>query len=140
MTDSRYVRYDKRRLPREKRVIKLFGATSYIAGKVVKDQSNTLYRCWNCGFVCHSDRDKLGDGVGYVVKDEPDLPAVLNMGAGAYEFPGENANQDVAISLETGNTLHLMNLDSNGDPMTVRHNFTSTISSGCPFCGCRQYK
>ena len=73
MNESRYVRYDKRRLPRQKRTIPIFGAASYVDGRVVKDQSNVFYRCWNCGFPCRTDRDKLGDGEGFVVKDHADV-------------------------------------------------------------------
>jgi hypothetical protein len=159
MTESRYIRYDKRRLPRQKRTIPIHGAVSYVDGRPVKDQSNVFFRCWNCGFICRTDRDKLGDGEGFVIEDQADVLtgsqtvitggtaatnteqfSVLNMGASAYEFPQGNALQDVSCSLEDNKTIHLMQLDSEGNPFTVMHNFSTKVTSGCPFCGCRQYK
>lgn len=178
MSESRVRKYDRRRLPREKRAISIFGATAYIEGRVVKDQSNKFYRCWNCGFLCNTDRNKLGDGVGYHITDEVDSPAVLNKGAGDYEFPREvwreqtesltaddgttiltdplgfeifldtgfqqplppSSSWDVALSLERIDTPHLVKLDSQGDPVTVMHNHTTVVTSGCPMCGNKNYK
>jgi hypothetical protein len=140
MNQSRYTRYDKRRLPVQKRTIPIFGAASYIDGRVVKDQSDTFFRCWNCGFICRTDRDKLGNGVGYVVKDQADVPSYLNLGASAFEFPGSDNGRDVRLAVEDGATMNLMQLDSDGNPVTVMHNFYSKVTSGCPFCGTRQYK
>jgi len=140
MNESRYRQYDTRRLPREKRIIRIFGAVSYVSGRPVKDQSNKMYRCWNCGFICNTDRDKIGDGVGYVVKDEADKPAVLNLGAASHEFPNSDNSRDVKLCLDTIHDFHLVALDSVGDLVTVMHGFSSNIRSGCPMCGCKQYK
>jgi hypothetical protein len=140
MNESRIRRYDRRRIPREKRTLRIWGAVAYIDGQPVKDQSNNLYHCWNCGFVCNTDRDQIGDGVGYTVIDQPDLPDVLNLGASANEFPQSNGQQDNTISVELINTPHLLGLGSDGTPLEIIHNNTSLITSGCPFCGCKQYK
>ena len=140
MSDSRIRRYDKRRLPRQKRTIGIFGAEGYIDGRVAKDQSNKLYRCWYCGFICNTDRDRLGDGEGFYITDEIDRPTVLNRGASAYEFPMSNNGWDVTISLDVTTTPHLMKLDSQGSAMEGMHNNTTIVTSGCPLCGCKNYK
>ena len=140
MSESRTKHFDKRRLPRQKRTISVFGAVSYDqSGRAVKDQSDKLFRCWNCGFLCNTDRDKLGDGVGYTIKDQPDI-LPLSLGSGAFQYPGSNAQWDVTLSLEDMHTVHLMQLDSDGNPMTVMHNFSQVVFAGCPLCGCMNYK
>lgn len=142
MSESRSRKYNKGRLPREKRTISIFGATSYIDGQVVKDQSGRFYKCWNCGFVCNTDRDKLGDGEGFYVTDVPDYPFVYNQGASSYEHPCDpnTARWDTTISVDTITTPHMMKLDSQGNPVTVIHNNISIITSGCPHCGCKNYR
>ena len=140
MSDSRIRKYVKTRLPRQKRTISIFGAEGYIDGRVVKDQSNKLYRCWYCGFICNTDRDKLGDGEGFYITDDVDKPIVQNKGAGANEFPMSNLQWDVQISIDEPVTPHLAKLDSQGQPIEVMHNNTSMVTSGCPLCGCKSYK
>lgn len=140
MAESRNRKYYKTRLPREKRVISIFGATAYIDGRVTKDQSNKFYRCWNCGFVCNTDRDKLGDGVGYYVTDKPDL-YYNNNGSAAFQYPCSNASLQAAkICVTTVSTPRLMQLDSDGNPIGVIHSNTEIITSGCPQCGCKQFR
>ena len=138
--ESRYRQYDLRRLPKEKRTRRIWGAASYIGGRVVGDQSDNLYRCWNCGFVCNSDRDKTGDGVGYKVTDEVDQPVALNLGGSAHEFPNSDNTRDVKLCFDTIHDIHLVALDSAGDLQTVVHNNTQVVTSGCPLCGSRNYK
>lgn len=140
MNESRSIKYDRRRLPKEKRIRRIFGTASYINGQVVKDQSNNMFRCWNCGFICNTDRNKLGDGVGYVIEEVPDFPFILNLGASAYEFPQSNGIQDISLSLESNDTPHLMQLNSDRGPVEPMRNFVTTIISGCPNCGCKNYK
>lgn len=140
MSESRTRHYHKGRLPREKRTISVFGAVSYIDGREVKDQSDKLYRCWNCGFLCNTDRDKLGDGVGYTIKDlVEDNP--YNMGASSFVWPDSNAGElDMRITMDTVSTPVLMQLDSEGNPVTVMHNLSQIVHSGCPLCGTMNYK
>ena len=58
MTDTQYIKYDRRRLPTKRRRIPVFGTDTH---------SGKYFKCWNCGFICDKDRDKTGDGVGYEV-------------------------------------------------------------------------
>ena len=138
MTDSRLIKYDKRRLPTQKRTISIFGAMSYIDGRSVKDQSGKLFRCWNCGFVCNTDRDKLGDGEGFYITDKVDD----YLGADtAYQYPCSDApKRSALINVTTVSTIRLMQLDTNGDPIPVMHSQTQVVTSGCPMCGNRNYK
>ncbi len=142
MNQSRFIHYDKRRLPREKRTISVFGAVSYIDGRPEKDQSNKLFRCWNCGFICNElhNNIKTGDGEGYYITDKPDTPSILNIGASAYEFPESDNTRDVSIGIERTSTAYLMMEDCMEEPVTVIHNNDSVVTSGCPFCGTKQYR
>ena len=140
MSESRYRKYYPRRLPKEKRQIPIAGATAYIGGEVVKDQSNIFYRCWNCGFLCNTKKDQLGDGVGYYVTDAPEK-YWNNISSAAFQYPCSNASQQAAtIMITTVSTPRLIKLDSVGNPATVIHNNDEIITSGCPACGCRNYK
>lgn len=58
MTDTQYIKYDRRRLQSKKRTIAVFGTDTH---------SNRYFKCWNCGATCDSKRDKTGEGVGYSV-------------------------------------------------------------------------
>ena len=142
MNQSRNIHYNKRRLPRQKRTISIFGAVSYIDGRPVKDQSDKLFKCWNCGFICNElhDNIKTGDGNGYYIIDKPDGPSVLNIGGSAHEFPESNDVMDVLIKTETTSTAYMIQEDCNNEPVTVMHNLDSVVTSGCPFCGTRQYR
>jgi hypothetical protein len=126
MSDSRFIKYDKRNLPKEKRTIPVWGADLPDA-----KQSDTFFRCWNCLFVCNVDRDEVGDGVGYVVIDEVRKKNVrLNAGI-----------RELSLSIDRFQSgAHLMQLDPSGNPVTVMHNFTQKVFSGCPGCGCKNYK
>lgn len=50
---SKHSKYSFRRLPSQKRAIPLYGE---------RDDQNKYFRCWNCGFVCDSERDRLHSG------------------------------------------------------------------------------
>ena len=140
MAESRYRKYYPRRLPKEKRQIPIFGSTAYISGQVAEDQSNKFYRCWNCGFLCNTSKDKLGDGVGYYVTDAPET-YYNNNGSAAFQYPCSNASLNAAmIMVTTVSTPRLIKLDNVGNPLTVKHNNYEVITSGCPACGCRAYK
>ena len=63
MSGPQYIKYDRRRLHRDKRTITVEGSDSH---------DGKYFKCWNCKFVCDKDRDKTGDGVGYEVVDVVD--------------------------------------------------------------------
>lgn len=126
MSESRFIKYDRRKLPKEKSTIPIWGADLPDA-----KQSGIFWHCWNCGFVANSTRDELGDGVGYVVVDEVRKKNVrLNAGI-----------RELSLSIDRFQCgAHLMQLDPLGNPVTVMHNFTQRVFAGCPKCGCKNYK
>ena len=127
MSDSRFIHYNRRRLPKEKRSIPVWGADLPDA-----KQSGLLWKCWNCGFVCNIKRDELGDGVGYIVTDEV---RIKNPRLGT----GDKKDLSLSIDLYQAGA-HLIQLDSNGDPVTIQRHMTQKVFAGCPRCGCKNYK
>lgn len=54
---NRYGDYQNSRLPKDKRTIRLRGSL---------DDDGRYFRCWNCGFICDSQRDVLVQNFGGV--------------------------------------------------------------------------
>ena len=141
MNESRLKHFDKRRLPRQKRTIRIFGAVAYDqSGRAVKDQSDKLFKCWNCGMICNEQHPniKLGDGVGYTITDAAEV-LTQDTNASSIEFPMENGLNAVTIRLMNP-CIRMMKLDSMGNPVTVRHNQSQIVKEGCPLCGTMAYR
>ena len=142
MNQTRYIRPIHTPLPHRKRAIRIWGADT---------MSGKRFRCWNCGFVCNTDREKTGDGVGYHVQDVTDpettlLPdysgsAVTYTGTqySAWQNKGTGDSRDISLSIDNDKTIFMSELDANGDKKVMSHNFTSIVSAGCPHCGCKTY-
>jgi hypothetical protein len=98
-----------------------------------EEDNGVYFRCWNCGFICDSTRDRLGDGGGITVKDAPEYWSEYDSTQDGLSItPGIRMHNFMAVTLENGP------LD---DPITTyRHNKYPVVNSGCPFCGCRNYR
>lgn len=58
-----------------------------------------------------------------------------------YFTAGTGDERDTTLSIDNDMTIHLSALSADGATnLPVSHNFTTTVSSGCPFCGCRTYQ
>jgi hypothetical protein len=139
MNESRSCHYFKARLPKRNRTINVFGAVSYVDGRATKDQSDKLFKCWNCGFICDTGRDRLGDGVGFTIVDKVDLRP-YSAGASNIQSPCSNGLLDTIITVDMVDTPHLMKMDADGMTVAVIHNLSQDVNSGCPLCGCMNYK
>ena len=122
MKDTRFIHYDRRRLPRRKHTI---------PRDWTETQDGKFFRCWNCGFTCNIDVNKLGDGVGYRVYDDI-LTVDLDL------FSGNT--MACTLSISTNNDISLIEADSTGGPKIFHREFKTTVTSGCPFCGTRAFK
>ena len=114
----RFTKPTKTRLPKEARSIPY---------KARGDEK--LWKCWNCGFICNSDRD---DHTGSHAGDNHDIAVTTALG-------GEGLD-GMIIPTEIGVETVIMKQDSNGDDATVHHNYTSDVTKGCPMCGSTNYK
>lgn len=117
-----------RRLSKESRTIPLKGDRYKGNG----EDYGKYYRCWNCGHICDSDRDALGSGLGVAQEDYTENATGSNNGDPLTSIAimgGESVNHYVALEL-----------GSDGNPKEIRHDFQTVINSGCPFCGCRNWR
>jgi hypothetical protein len=139
MNESRSRHYYQGRIPRQKRKLPIFGSVSYINGSPVKDQSNKLFRCWNCGFPCNSDDNATGDGAGYRIVDRVDS-IYLDTNSSSIEYPQSNGIFAIMIEDELITTPLLSKIDSEGNPVEPIHSLSKEVFSGCPMCGTRNWK
>lgn len=121
MSQSRYIREYHRPFPHTRKAKTLYAY----------DHEGKLVKCRFCGFICNTDRDRTGDGVGYHVTDVVD--------PGIYRLDTGDVN-DITLSIDNDSTIHMSALSADGTPLTVSHNFTTTVSSGCPQCGSLNYR
>lgn len=85
--------------------------------------------CGNCGFPVEEGKAELGG------KNEKS--GVYHEEATLTSDPMTN-NQSLL-----GGSLHVfvsLELGADGEPKGIEHDFASYVSSGCPFCGCRNWK
>ena len=118
-----------RRLPRQKRVIVLWGDPVKGDGQ----DYGRYYRCWNCGFIIDSERTTTGEGSGVAIL-EASTPA-----PGA--SPVYGAASAIAV-LDGGITHYQVALpqQADGTAQPIRHTFSATASAGCPFCGTKNWR
>jgi hypothetical protein len=112
-------------LPRRSRTLPIHGTG---------DDADRYYHCWFCGFVCDADRDELGgsdspSGVGHTE---------------AMDLACDNSPESICKSTLGGDVncfevgMRLGQDDST--PLEVVHNHKCDISSGCPFCGSKNWR
>lgn len=109
------------------------------------------FRCWNCGFVCDVERDALGgsdslSGVSYEIYEQkfstdggnaPFIGASIH--GVALDANGLDAEALIRKScLYTGHVL--LEEGPDGTAKGIYRNWQPTISSGCPFCGSRNWR
>ncbi len=112
------------------------------------DQDNgTYYRCWNCGFMCNDKRDSLGDESSRDRVSHSDFPelAVPEPGSyGATEGLSElqrGGLPSASISVENNdNTIVLVKVDLDGNPIEPKHLHSITTSGGCKSCGSANWR
>ena len=118
--------YDRRTLPKEKRTIPLRGSDTH-KGK--------WFKCWNCGFPCYTEREKLDkngtyDGVGYTVVSVADVSS-----------PTIGDKNWHLLSMNTiRNDFLLVAPDANGDPIYSECSHRQLVTQFCPSCGCPRWQ
>ncbi len=119
---TRYIKPQRTPIPKLKRPHPLWGAD---------DHSGRFFKCWVCGFICDSERDKVGDGVGYHSRVVVD-PGTFVSGAGDIK--------DTILSVDNDTIIHLSAIGSDGTPIPTVHNFSYEIFEGCRNCGSKNYR
>lgn len=91
------------------------------------------YKCGWCGFVCKLGRDELGGKESRSGESHIDYSIPSN--------PYDSALSSVSVlGGPVDSSLVSMELDSAGDPKEILHGHATNISSGCPFCGSKNWK
>lgn len=98
------------------------------------DENGQYFKCWNCGFVCDVERDNLGgseekDGLTYENYSVPLDSSIPDGLSGLAVLGGDIEHFQVA--LEVG---------SDGEPLEPKKHVRAVVGSGCPFCGCRNWR
>ena len=142
---TRRIRGDSRRIP-------VRSKDNYTESNGVDDRGDTgkLFRCWNCGFVCDSDKNELGDkesksGVSHQIYDQKYSSDNSNTTDGSTRQIGDAIHGDnngvpllKMLVIRTGHVIHQS--DAAGDNVTVQINWEPDITGGCPFCGSRNWR
>jgi hypothetical protein len=124
MTD--YRRPHKKTLPKRSR-------TRPVPGRW--GDKGRYFRCWNCNWICDSQRDELGGSDSTAGDDHTDYHGIAN------EDPyTENAGRVLCLGGDIGHYHVAMRVGPDDEPKTIRHNLTSEISKGCPFCGTTNWR
>jgi hypothetical protein len=123
---SRHTHYSKKAAPRKKRALPLYGEGEY-KGK--------LYRCWNCGFINNADRAQVANtfqGGDRVQVFETDDMAPIAIGLSDTRY--------LMLTLDALHSINIMQTDANGIVLSPQVSAGATITGGCSFCGCMNYR
>jgi hypothetical protein len=120
--------FSTRKLKKESRTIPLYGD-----GVEEADENGQYYKCWNCGWVCDTERDELGGS-----SDRDGLTYENYSVDGFDSTPGETR-----LAVLGGDIEHFqvaLELDAEGNPLPIDEYWRAVASSGCPFCGTRNWR
>lgn len=123
---SRRPKYRTRKLPKQSRTIPMQDGNPEVGfGKDI----GKLYRCWNCGFPCRTDRDALGGERSVSGATQETYYAVSDPGVENRSVL--DATELEAISLQLG---------ADGNPIEISHPMKAEVSGGCPLCGTKNWR
>jgi hypothetical protein len=108
----RHSSYSRSRIPRQKRTIPIYGE---------KEDANKWFRCWNCGYICNSERDQLDTSeygrAGITYSDTASTGTVL----ADDPYTGYWVLGGVFVFNSTGGAYPV-------------------VTGGCPFCGTKNWR
>lgn len=126
------------------RKIRKRSRTLPIKGRVNKIGKS--YRCWNCGFVCTEGRDALAgpdDRANVIPTDYTEkYPSATGIFSGTegLSADGKTPLQLLAISGGAMGRVVTLKLGSDGEPVFLTHAHRAKVTSGCPFCGTKNWR
>jgi len=115
---------------------KLAGRSKAIPIKGNGLDSGKYYRCWNCGFIVDSTRDTIGGEHSGSGDNHLDFHSPAH---GAKDNSSELNGLSV-LRGDIGFSMVALENGSDGTPKSIRHDFKSNITGGCPMCGTFNYK
>lgn len=124
-----YTRPHKRKLIKRSRTLPIYGEG---------EDKDKYFHCWNCGFVCNTDRDELGNSESSAGDDHTDYHQGHH--CSTYDSSSD-ASRYAVLGGDTGHYQVAINIDTpDAVAKTIRHEHVSDISRGCPFCGSTNYR
>lgn len=148
------------RLARRSRTLPIFGRG---------DDKGRYFRCWNCGFICDSQRDDHGSNAAGDDHKDYMLQAASNYRAGigprpvatldvlghyqvalAQKIPLSTTEDSVTFGgdpltfgstpVTLGTSVSTTSSTADTTPKLTYHHMKSNVTHGCPFCGTTNYK
>ncbi len=110
------------------------------------DERGKAYRCWNCGFVCIEGRDALAgsdDRSNVIPTDYTEkYPSATGIFSGTEGLSADGVTplQLLAISGGAMGRVVTLKLGSDGEPIPLYHAHRAKVTSGCPFCGTKNWR
>lgn len=103
------------------------------------DDEGRYFHCWNCGFVCDSQRDELGDSESEAGDDHTDFnnPIVPDP---TVDTVGMNPAKQATLGGDIGHYHVAMEIGADSEPKKPYRIYTSDVSRGCPFCGSTNWR
>lgn len=102
------------------------------------DDDGRYFRCWNCGFVCDSQRDELGDSESRGGDDHTNYYRYAQPDS---SVSPTDKTKKLCLAGPIGHYHTIMELGYDGStPKTITHPIKSDVSRGCPFCGSTNWR
>ena len=128
------------RKPRkDSRTISVYGHPEFGDG----EDHKRYYRCWNCGFICDSERDALGgpDDRSGIQPDDYEVHAYGDYSTGGlWQAVGVQTTCVICLGGDINHFHVALENGSDGQPKKVGHKFAAPSKRGCPFCGCTNWR
>lgn len=110
--------------PRGSRTVKGDSRTLPVKGKGLDD--GRYSRCWNCGFVCDAQRDRLGDGNSLSGNTAHEFITVNELG---HRYDDDPRSAMICIDSPK------VHFEAICTPTGPRHDLEPVVGNGCPMCG-----
>lgn len=114
--------------------------------KGMVDERGKSYRCWHCGFICIEGRDALGgsNSKSNVIPTDytEKYSSVTGIGSGTegLSADGKTPLQLLATSGGALRRVVTLELGSDGNPINLAYAHRANVTTGCPFCGTKNWK
>jgi hypothetical protein len=114
------------------------------------EDKGRYFRCWHCGFICDAKRDALGGpeerhGMTseFYYQTYPQSTGNARGLFSSFSLDEEGANSGIALArmCRIQEMCHIgMEADADGTAKKIRLTYSPKVGSGCPACGCKNWR